>query len=868
MSRREFRVPINLLSLASDPPTAVEGDVYYNTTDDRIRVYKNSTWVNLAYSDDVGITSIDYITFDTTPEASSTATGTMYWDSGDGLPKVILNANVEVGLGQEQVALCKNDTGSSIPKGSVVYISGAAGQRPTLALADADTEPTSSKTFGLTAEAIADGAEGFVVTFGVLRGVNTFGLTEGSALWLSSTAGAYTTTIPAEPSNAVFLGYVVKASTTAGEILVNIQNGYELTELHGVQIEADNLLTDNEVLAYDTTSGLWINQTSAEAGLIDTSSTAQTKTGNFTSSGNLTGSVLVSSQSLTNEGGQIELSYPSSGSTLSGTNVTIDVYQNRLRIFESGGTNRGAYIDLAAATAGVGSNLLGGGGTVSDSFKTISTPSGTSPIADSSADTLTLTTDSYLTITGDATGDSIAFATGATSANTASKIVARDSNGDFSAGDITADQFISTNNGAGTNFKVGDDAWIGDINLANTVSIQGQQNSANGYISFGTNDGTVLGRAGTGALTYGGNTVWHAGNDGTGSGLDADLLDGNHASAFATLSGNNAFIGANTFANTSGQTFIYNASTQDGIIIAGRNGGTTSLRATIQPTTLTASRTITIPDATGTVLITQATKAAGYFDTDTVAPSNTNRLNYDGYLYATRFYGDGSQLTGVVPSQVNTQLNDTNETKYLVFVTQNSVSPIAQTLNTDAGVIYNPSTNNLTISGSFTTGGAVNLNYASPTIASNNASAASIFTSNVTGVTIGSTSILSTIYPSAGTTTSTDSAKAGYLGMPQNLNPTSPYTLTVGDAGEHIYFSTGTNTVTIPANSTTSFPIGTTIVIINGSGAGNATIQITTDTLRQAGTTNTGTRTLAANGMATLVKVASTTWYISGTGLT
>jgi hypothetical protein len=218
-----------------------------------------------AYTSVDSITYPDYITFDTTPETVPTATGSIFWDDGDGLPATVLNANVTIGLGQEQVALSKNATGASIAKGKVVYINGAAGQRPTIALSDADTEATSSKTFGLTAEAIADGAEGFVATFGVLRGVNTLGLTEGAALWLSSTAGSYTTTVPAEPAHSVFLGYVVKAHATAGEIFVNIQNGYELTELHGVII--DGTPADNEVLAYDSTSGLWINQTASEAGI-------------------------------------------------------------------------------------------------------------------------------------------------------------------------------------------------------------------------------------------------------------------------------------------------------------------------------------------------------------------------------------------------------------------------------------------------------------------------------------------------------------------------------------------------------------------------------------------------------------------------
>ena len=76
----------------------------------------------------------------------------------------------------------------------------------------------------------------------------------------------------------------------------------------------------------------------------------------------------------------------------------------------------------------------------------------------------------------------------------------------------TFDQVISTNNGNGTNFRIGDDAWIGDINAANTFRVQGQQDATQGYIVFGNSNATALGRSGTGALTYGGNTVYHAGN--------------------------------------------------------------------------------------------------------------------------------------------------------------------------------------------------------------------------------------------------------------------------------------------------------------------------------------------------------------------
>ena len=72
----------------------------------------------------------------------------------------------------------------------------------------------------------------------------------------------------------------------------------------------------------------------------------------------------------------------------------------------------------------------------------------------------------------------------------------------YTAG-ITANSIAATNNGGAYNFKVGDDAWLGDINTADTIGIRGQQNNANGYIVFGNADSsTKLGRAGSGPLTY------------------------------------------------------------------------------------------------------------------------------------------------------------------------------------------------------------------------------------------------------------------------------------------------------------------------------------------------------------------------------
>jgi len=116
-------------------------------------------------------------------------------------------------------------------------------------------------------------------------------------------------------------------------------------------------------------------------------------------------------------------------------------------------------------------------------------------------------------------------------------------------------------------------------------------------------------------------------------------------------------------------------------------------------------------------------------------------------------------------------------------------------------------------------------------------------------------------------TTSTAARGPGYMGIPPSVAATTgSYTIVAADAGEHIY-STATRTVTIPANSSVAFPVGTAITFIAATGT-TVTIAITTDTLLLAGLGTTGSRTLAPFGMATAIKITSTSWIISGNGLT
>jgi hypothetical protein len=113
-------------------------------------------------------------------------------------------------------------------------------------------------------------------------------------------------------------------------------------------------------------------------------------------------------------------------------------------------------------------------------------------------------------------------------------------------------------------------------------------------------------------------------------------------------------------------------------------------------------------------------------------------------------------------------------------------------------------------------------------------------------------------------TVSTDYA-VGYREAPQ-VSKTDDYTLVLADRGKSILMNGTSKTLTIPANGSVAFPIGTVIIVVNIN-ASALSIAITTDTLTLANSTTTGTRTLAQNGLATCVKIAATSWLISGAGL-
>lgn len=159
----------------------------------------------------------------------------------------------------------KNTSGSTMTKGQVVYISGADGTNVTISLSSASTEATSSKTLGLLAQDLANNAFGWVVENGYLGTIDTSAATAGQTVWLGNTPGSLVYGAPpAEPSHSVYLGVVARSNANNGEIIVKVQNGYEIDELHDVSAASPS---DGDILQYKTSSTLWTKSSIAGAGI-------------------------------------------------------------------------------------------------------------------------------------------------------------------------------------------------------------------------------------------------------------------------------------------------------------------------------------------------------------------------------------------------------------------------------------------------------------------------------------------------------------------------------------------------------------------------------------------------------------------------
>ena len=177
----------------------------------------------------------------------------------------------------------RNATGATLAKGTIVYTSGGNGTHTQVSKALATSDSTSARVLGWLAESIANNASGLCQVEGYLDGINTQGITEGTQLYLSgTTAGDFQTTKPQAPVHLVYVGVCVKASAGNGRVYVKVQNGYELDELHDTQITSPQ---NNDVLTYETATGLWKNKVNAADGVTSVVFSSPLTGGTVTSAG-------------------------------------------------------------------------------------------------------------------------------------------------------------------------------------------------------------------------------------------------------------------------------------------------------------------------------------------------------------------------------------------------------------------------------------------------------------------------------------------------------------------------------------------------------------------------------------------------------
>lgn len=178
-------------------------------------------------------------------------------------------------LNQATIKLVRKASAGTITKGQVVYIVGSQGTHLTVELADADAEATAATTIGVAMGNITSTVEGYIVVQGILDGLSnlpTASFSDGAALWLSSTAGGWTTTRPTQPAHGVALGWVISASNgSSGRAYIKVTNGQELEELHDVLITTP---TNGQVLTYDSSTQLWKNQAASGGGITNGQSIA------------------------------------------------------------------------------------------------------------------------------------------------------------------------------------------------------------------------------------------------------------------------------------------------------------------------------------------------------------------------------------------------------------------------------------------------------------------------------------------------------------------------------------------------------------------------------------------------------------------
>lgn len=230
---------------------------------------------------DNAITNMSHIDFDLN-NGISPSEGRLFWNGDDGTLNVGMpGGSVNLQIGQESLIRVKNDSGSDISNGTLVYISGSSGINALIDIADNRTA-SESLVIGMATEDISKNQKGYVTCFGLVRDINTAGISEGSIVWLGQD-GSITSVRPTSPVYQVKVGVCIFSNATEGIVFICIDNIPRISSLSDVYISGQQ---DNENSLYWNSSELRWEQGQKYLRLVNENTNVTGGSFNLTTTGN------------------------------------------------------------------------------------------------------------------------------------------------------------------------------------------------------------------------------------------------------------------------------------------------------------------------------------------------------------------------------------------------------------------------------------------------------------------------------------------------------------------------------------------------------------------------------------------------------